>query len=195
MASVITLNIEHASEIQELADRYYPAAYHLSVEDIAENFDGLQDEDYNFCFGLVMDGRLEGYIMAWLDNSLVEGRAEDVVLVDDICLSPRARRYLFYLLQSLAKAIEEAGLNGIPIEGTLRPEGESTFLGDRVSFEELGYCLVGKHKYKDEALGEELTWVRFEPCIEGAGAETADEDTSLDRVEVEFRSDDHIEGY
>ncbi|MBI3929254.1 MAG: hypothetical protein HY319_27155 [Armatimonadetes bacterium] len=165
-ATVIALTAVHAREIQALADRFYPTSFRMTAEDIAENLEGLQEEDCNFCFGVEEDGRLVGYLMAWLDNSLVEGRAEDVVLVDDICLERGHRSYLYPLLKAMARALDEAGYRGIPIEGTARKQAEQTFISHPEVIESLGYRMAANHEYTDESLRETLVWVRFESVAE-----------------------------
>ena len=166
MTEIISLTAEYAEEVDRLAQSHYPAPYQMSLEEITENLEGLQTDDGNFCFGVLDDGKLIGYFMAWLDNSLVEGRAEDVVLVDDVVLSHKARRHLFALLKTMIEAMEEAGLAGLPIEGTVRKTAEETFASHPQAVERLGYQLVATHEYEDQALGEALVWLRFEPYQE-----------------------------
>ncbi|MGE0495920.1 MAG: GNAT family N-acetyltransferase [Vulcanimicrobiota bacterium] len=166
MTEIINLTAEHAEEVERLAQSHYPAPYQMSLEEITENLEGLQSDDGNFCFGVVEEGKLVGYFMAWLDNSLVEGRAEDVVLVDDVVLSQKARRHLFALLKAMLEAMEEAGLGGLPIEGTVRKTAEETFANHPQAIERLGYQLVASHEYDDNSLGESLVWLRFEPYAE-----------------------------
>ncbi|MEW6284201.1 MAG: hypothetical protein AB1758_36645 [Candidatus Eremiobacterota bacterium] len=162
MSRLLTLTPQHAAEVESLARRLYPEGYHLSEEDIAENLEGVEEEGCNFCIGVQDDDRLVGYVMAWLDNTLVEGRVEDVVLVDDLALLPSARPHLYTLLRGLLRGMEEAGCGGLPIEGTVRKSLEETFTAHAGVFETLGYQLVGSHEYTDESLGEVLVWIRFE---------------------------------
>lgn len=161
---VRSLTPDDAHQVERLAGRHYPTSYRLSVEDVAENLQGVDDEDCNFCFGAFEERALVGYLMAWVDNSLIEGRAEDVVLVDDVVLNPEARGVLYRLLRAMVGAMEEAGCGGMPIEGTLRANAEETFVSHPEVIERLGYSLVASHKYRDETLGESLLWVRYEPA-------------------------------
>ncbi len=160
---VVALTADWADRVGALADAHYPESYRLSVEDIEENLEGLEMDEGNFCYGLVDPRRkLLGYLMAWVDNSLVEGRAEDVVLVDDVVLDRPAKGYLFSLLKRMIQQMSEAGFSHLAIEGTLRKNAESTFLKHPQAIERLGYELVASHEYEDTSLGESLVWVRFE---------------------------------
>ena len=162
MTEILALTSEHAHAIEELAREHYPESYRMTAEDVAENLAGLGQEDCNFCFGAFREGKLLGYIMAWLDNSLVEGRAEDVALVDDVVLSNAAKPHLYLLLRAMIAEIDGSGHPGLPIEGTVRPNARDTFLEHPDVIERLGYQLVGTHEYSDPTFGEELVWVRFE---------------------------------
>ena len=159
---IVALTADRAPEIEELAGCQWP--YRLPSQDLAENLQGLDEDGCNFCFGLENEGRLTGYILAWVDNSLMEGRAEDVVLVEDVHLQPGFRRYLFHLLRQALKAMRSAGYRGLPVEGTLRQGAQETFTRHPEALEMLGYHLAGSKSYHDEATGEDLMWVRFEPA-------------------------------
>ncbi|MCE7871613.1 hypothetical protein DYH09_14715 [bacterium CPR1] len=176
MSRILSLSPAHAAEIESLARRLYPESYHLSEEEIAENLEGVEEEGCNFCLGIQDDDkRLVGYLLAWLDNTLIEGRIEDVVLVDDLALLPAARPHLVSLLRSLLRAMDEAGCSGSPIEGTVRKSLEQNFTAHPEVVESLGYQLVGSHEYTDESLEEVLVWIRFE-AIEGRARQYDDED-------------------
>lgn len=175
---IVALTAERAPEIAELAGCQWP--YRLPCQDLAENLQGLDEDGCNFCFGLENEGRLTGFILAWVDNSLMEGRAEDVVLVEDVLLQPGSRRYLFHLLRQALKAMRSAGYRGLPVEGTLRQGAQETFTRHPEAMEMLGYRMAGSKSYHDEATDEDLMWVRFEPFEGPHPAESDGDDTSLD---------------
>lgn len=183
MSRIIALGPQHAAEIEKLARRIHPESFQLSEDDLAENLEGVEEEGCNFCLGVQDDQKkLLGYLMAWLDNTLVEGRIEDVVLVDDLALLPSARGHLGSLLKALLRAMDEAGCPGAPIEGTVRKELETNFTSHPELIEGLGYQLVGSHEYVDESLGERLVWIRFEP-LEGRPRQFDDEDDEPDELD------------
>lgn len=197
MSKIITLTSAYAPEIEALARKIHPESLQLSQEDIAENLEGVEEEGCNFCLGVQDDHkRLIGYLMAWMENTLVEGRIEDVVLVDDLALLPSARAHLGSLLKALLRAMDESGSSGSPIEGTVRKDLEQNFTAHPELIESLGYQLVSSHEYTDESLGEVLVWIRFE-AIEGRPRQYDDEDEDADELDdlgdtgrIESRADE-----
>jgi len=174
---IVALTADRAPEIAELAGCQWP--YRLPCQDLMENLQGLDEDGCNFCFGLEHEGKLTGYILAWVDNSLMEGRAEDVVLVEDVLLQPGSRRYLFHLLRRALNAMRSAGYRGLPVEGTLRQGAQETFTRHPEAMEMLGYRMAETKSYHDEATGEDLTWVRFEP-FEGPPISNDGDDAAID---------------
>lgn len=198
MSRILQLTAAYAHEIESLASKVHPESLQMTEEYIAENLEGVEEEGCNFCLGVQDDKkRLVGYLMAWLDNTLVEGRIEDVVLVDDLALLPSARGHLGSLLKALLRAMDEAGCSGFPIEGTVRKELEQNFTAHPELIEGLGYQLVSSHEYTDESLEEVLVWIRFE-AIDGKQRLYDDEDDEepddLDDIgdtgRIESRSDE-----
>ena len=172
---IIDLEPDHADRIVQLAADNYPHTYGNSVTDIRENLEG-RDED-SFLMGVEDDnGSLIGYFMAWLDNTMVEGKTETVCLIDDIALSRRARIALFALLEEMISDLQNRGHGLVPIEGSSRPTSESTFLDHPEVMEKLGYELVAKAEYYEEEFKETLTWVRFETVVQ-QDAVTNEQDT------------------
>ena len=183
MTRIIPLTPQNANELESLAARIHPDAFGMTEEYISENLEGLDEEGCNFCLGIQEDDKkLVGYLMAWMDNTLVEGRIEDVVLVDDLAVLPSARGHLATLLRALLKAMDEAGCTGMPIEGTVRKELEHNFTGHPEMVEQLGYQLVGSHEYTDESLSEVLVWIRFE-AIEGRPRQFDDDGDEPDELD------------
>ena len=176
---IVVLEPDDAELIEDLANHHYPVNYPMSIEDITEN---LEKNDKNsFCFGVESGGKLLGYLMAWVDNTMVEGKRERVVLVDDIVLANRARHQLFRLLQTMIDEMEKRGFGKLPIEGSARPTSSHTFMGHPEALERLGYELVSKAEYYEDEFEEELTWVRFETIVEEDAV--IDED---DYLEIDF---------
>lgn len=159
---IMPLRIEHSADIVRLATEYYTDRFHLSLEQVEDNFRDLDDDDANFCFALVDGDQFMGYIFAWLSNTLLEGRREDVVVVDDLVVAKKARRHVYRLIEAMVNDFEAEGFGGLPIEGAVRKTIESTFLGHAALFQRLGYELVGQHEYVDDDLDEAFVWVRFE---------------------------------
>lgn len=179
---IVLLKEDDAEDVERLASHHYPSNYPMPLEDIRENL-GKADRN-SFYFGVEEKGELVGYLMAWLDNTMVEGRQEKVLLVDDIVLSNRARSHLFRLLQSMITDMQKRGFGKLPIEGSTRPSSGHTFMGHPEALERLGYELTSLSEYYEEEFEETLTWVRFEPIAENAA--TIDVD---DLLEIEFEKE------
>ncbi len=173
---IVALESDHAEMVQSLASHHYPSAYALPYETIVENLE--KNDENSFCFGVESEGKLVGYLMAWLDTTMVEGRREKVVLVDDIVLGNRARHQLFRLLQAMIKEMRERGLRHLAIEGSARPSSGNTFMGHPEVLERLGYELTSTADYYDDDFDETLTWVRYEPLE--VGQTHIDESDQLD---------------
>jgi acetyltransferase (GNAT) family protein len=179
---IVFLEPEDAEYVETLAGHHYPPNYPMPLDDILEN---LRRKDKNsFCFGVEEDGKLLGYLMAWVENTMVEGRREKVLLVDDIVMGNRARGQLFRVLQSMIGEMEKRGFGKLPIEGSARPASSNTFMSHPEALERLGYELSATSEYFEDEFQEKLTWVRYEP-IQREDA-TIDVD---DLLEIEFEED------
>lgn len=180
---IVVLEPDDADYVETLAHHHYPPNYPMSYEDIRDNLERKGKE--SFCFGVEEDGKLLGYLMAWVEQSMVEGRKGKVLLVDDIVMSNRARGQLFRVLQTMIAEMEKRGFGKLPIEGAARPTSSHTFMGHPEALERLGYELTERSEYYEEEFEEDLTWVRFEPIVREAA--TIDED---DYLEIEFEEED-----
>lgn len=180
---IVVLEPEDAEIVETLAGYHYPPNYPMSYDDIVENLERKGRD--SFCFGVEENGKLLGYLMAWVESSMVEGREGKVLLVDDIVLGNRARGQLFRVLQTMIEQMDKRGFGKLPIEGSARPTSAHTFMGHPEALERLGYELVEKSEYYEEEFDENLTWVRFEPIQRKAA--TIDVD---DQLEIEFEEED-----
>jgi Acetyltransferase (GNAT) family len=180
---IVLLEPDDAEYVEDLANHHYPVTYPMSLDDIADNL-RKADKD-SFCFGVEDKGKILGYLMAWVDNTMVEGRREKVLLVDDIVLGNRARHQLFRLLNTMIKEMQTRGFGKLPIEGSARPSSSNTFMGHPEALERLGYELASKAEYYEDEFEEYLTWVRYEPIEESAATINVN-----DTLEIIFEEDD-----
>ena len=188
---VIALGQDDAEAIEQLAEVHYPPEFHLDMEDVAKNLRQADEVGFNFSFGLETKGALMGYLLAWLDNSRLEGRREDVVLIDDLVVVPEARVHLKKLLSALAEELNSKELGDLAVEAAIRAQ-DAGFLQLHTRFlESLGYELVAEVPYDDEDLGEGLTWVRFEPWSQKEDIEVPDD--FFDTVKEESTSAEPVE--
>lgn len=170
------LQPDDAEDIARLAAEHYPETYPMSVEDIRDNL--ISTDFASFYLGVREGGRLLGYYMAWVDNTLVEGRKERVALIDDIVLEPRARTQFYSLIAKMIATMKERGIGTIPIEGTTRPESTRTLMDHPAAIERLGYALTTYSEYYEPSFEETLCWVRYDAIVE---------------EEVGFNETDHVE--
>jgi hypothetical protein len=163
VASIASLQPEHADSVWELSQQAYPGSFHLSRDDIRETLADLTPAD-NFCFGAFQEGVLVGYLMCWLDISQVEEREGEVVLLlDDIVVTETSRIQLIALLRALRRAIVSRGKTDLAIEGTHRQRAEALFNAHPRVVELLGYRQAATHHYFGEREQETLCWARYEP--------------------------------
>lgn len=200
---IVVLEPEDAEIVEDLANHHYPANYPMSIEDILDNLS--RSDRMSFCFGVEHEDKIVGYLMAWVDSTMVEGKRERVVLVDDIVLSNKARHQLFRLLQAMIGEMEKRGFGRLAIEGSARPTSSHTFMDHPEALERLGYELCQKAEYYEDEFEETLTWVRYERIVEADA--TIDLDDHLEiafdddeaeeepEVEEEFEDKDFEEGY
>jgi hypothetical protein len=151
-----------AELIVELAGRLHPPELHLEAEDIAEALDAAADEESNFSMGFVDGSRLHGYMLAWLEESRVEGLRESVLLIEDVVVDDTARPQVGKLFRVLVQNLEESGLTDIAIEATLLASMQPAFASHTRLFSSLGYELAASSTYEDDELGQEMIWVRYE---------------------------------
>ena len=176
---IVLLDPDDAEYVEDIANHHYPANYPMSYDDILENLERSDQE--SFCYGVEDKGKLVGYLMAWVDNSQVEGSKEKVILIDDVVLSAKARHQIFGLIETMIETMESRGLGKLPIEGSARPTTSSTFLDHSEAMERIGYALTSKAEFFEDQFQESLTWLRFEPIIETDSV--IDED---DYLEIDF---------
>lgn len=160
------LEPQDAEEIAALARHHYPEEMALEASEIADSLSAAEEEGGNFSLGLLDHGQLRAYMLAWLEESRVEGLRESVVLIDDLTVATGALSDLQKLFRSLVGNLEDSGLSHLAIEGTVLPETRDTLLGQQRFFSSLGYELVASRDYFEEEIGVELTWVRYERPVE-----------------------------
>lgn len=158
--SVQLLEAVDAEEIYQLASEYFPEELHLDLEDLARSLRAADAELGNFSVGLLHQGRLQAYMLAWLEDSRVEGNRESVVLVDEVLLHHPDQ--LPTLFRTMVNQLDESDLGHLAIEGTLLPEQRALFESHQRTFRSLGYERVASHLYFDEQLEVELLWVRYQ---------------------------------
>lgn len=160
------LEPQDAEQIAELAADFYPEEMLYEATEIAAALASAVREGGNFSVGLLERGNLVAYMLAWLEESRVEGLRESVVLIDDLALATGEIEDLRLMLSHLVRQLEGAGLTHLAIEGSLLPDTRELFLNQARFFASLGYELVASHDYWEEELGAELTWVRYERPLE-----------------------------
>lgn len=156
---IIVLEPQDAKRVQELAEEFYPESFDQDLSTIRDNLSGSLDE--TFCFGIEQGTELVGYMIAFIANTFIEGREEEVIVIDDLVVTPNHRSGLFRLLEELRFAAEETGAVGLPVEACLRVPLAKSVAKHGKLLSRLGYHLVGGHHYQDEGLGEDMVWVRF----------------------------------
>ena len=160
---IVRLTPEDAERINALAERHYKSELALSKDEIEENLKTAESEEGNFSFGLEENRELVGYLLAWLEESRIEGRKESVVLVDDLVVEPHARHGTKELIRSMVCELQDREKGQLAVEAALLENVKDTFAQPRKFFESLGYELAAQIDYEDEDLQQSMTWVRYEP--------------------------------
>ena len=154
------LGPQDAAAVERLAARAYPGTFHLSQQDLHDTLADLPQGD-NYCLGLFDQGQLRAYLMCWVDQSQVEERAEEaVLLLDDIVAQGMD---LYRLLRALRRTIDERGHTRLAIEGTHREQAEALFRAHPKVLQRLGFRQAATHHYFGEREQEMLCWARYEP--------------------------------
>lgn len=154
---VRALGAPDAEAVVALADRVYPGEFHLTVQDVLDNL-----SQPHLCFGVFGQAGLLAYLMCWRDTTQVEDYGdESILLLDDIVVVDG--RHLIVLLRALRRAILSAGLEGLAMEGTHRPQAEALFRDHPRVVAALGYRQAATHHYFAERERETLCWARYEP--------------------------------
>ncbi len=155
-----------AEQIAELAADFYPEEMLYDAAEIAAALTSATREGGNFSVGLLARGNLKAYMLAWLEESRVEGLRESVVLIDDLALATGEIEDLRLMLSHLVRQLQGAGLAHLAIEGSLLPDTREFFLDQTDFFASLGYEMVASQDYWEDDFGAELTWVRYERPLE-----------------------------
>jgi len=135
----------------------------VSEEEIFDNLQRAERYEENFSLALVDEhDHLRGYLMAWIQTSLVRQSTEAVLWLDDCCLDRGARRNFASLIQTMVERLEATDKGRLPIETVVTPEGLDLAADHDDVFEDLGYALVASHQYEDEASGITMTWLRYQ---------------------------------
>ncbi len=113
-----------------------------SQEHLTEILAAESQLDYRLSRVLLVDNKLAGFLIAWLDNTQRPGILEEVVLVEDIGLVPGTSHGLYFLFRSLIETITISGLSGTPIEIRSIAEGSDFLQRHKSILNRLGYDLV-----------------------------------------------------
>ncbi|MCW5871433.1 MAG: hypothetical protein KIS61_29530, partial [Candidatus Eremiobacteraeota bacterium] len=123
-----SLEPQDAEQIAELAADFYPEEMLYEAAEIAAALTSAVREGGNFSVGLLERGNLMAYMLAWLEESRVEGLRESVVLIDDLALATGEIEDLRLMLSHLVGQLQRAGLTHLAIEGSLLPDTRELFL-------------------------------------------------------------------
>lgn len=143
------LTHDNATELVEFAAEVFPQRFHLTQNQVAH----LMEADLTV--GVRENGVLSGILIAWQDDTQVEGWDEQVVYVEHLA-GP-----ILPLLDELENFAAEAGL---PIEATINHSLHAELLLElEANARWGGYTLT--HRYDFEEDGESWTWLRFESGV------------------------------
>ncbi len=182
---VAALDAEAADAIAQLSDRIYGEPFRSPVADLAYNLERAQSRGDNYSIGLYDDrGRLRGYLLAWVQRSLLQDRPGPVLLIEDCCLDPDFDGYLLHLIECIVTALQRDGLEDYAIETVVNPDGLELIAQHEDELVELGYSAVASHQYDDPTLGCTMTWLRYLPEWQGES-----EGESEQVVEAEYLDD------
>ena len=161
MSEAIRLGPEHADLLAEL-EKSYPPGMQEGVERLKHKLHLLSQTEYSFCWGLFENDILMAYLVAWPQQSrLDDPRAGKVVYIDDLQVTPDRAYDLYQLLKMLTRDLEDVGLAHMHIEAVCRPAVHQIVLDHPQVIRRLGYELLGQYAYWEEAVGEELVWMRW----------------------------------
>ena len=132
---------------------------------LKDKLGNLDKTKFNMSWILLAEQHCIGYLVAFPRRTLVDvPHYESVIYIDDLQVVPGHERYLFRMLSLLAKDIHRLRLAEKSIEGVCRRDAYKLFDRHRRVVERLGWEQVGTYEYWDDNLGEELCWMRWDPC-------------------------------
>ncbi|HPZ06746.1 MAG TPA: hypothetical protein PL110_01415 [Candidatus Eremiobacteraeota bacterium] len=162
---LVKITSDIASKIAKVESLIYPPVYRLGKEGIRKNLLEMEQNNCNFSWAtLDKEGNLNAYLIAYLDSSH-KNENEPVIYVDDIVITPSARKIsAYFLLKAMIEDFTSCGLVKPPIEGVSRENAHNMWVrhGKDRAIAKLGYHMVDSFSYMDEEMGSELHWVRFE---------------------------------
>ena len=177
---VAALGPQDAGTIAELSNRLYGEPFRQPVSDLKHNLARAQSRGRNFSIGLYDDrGRLRGYLLAWIQRSLVQNASDQVLLVEDCCMDPDCTPYFIHMVECILQALDANDRYDCPIETVVNPEGLDLVAEHEGGFAELGYIPVASHQYVDPVLGCTMTWLRYVPQLQESGQEAPELEDSV----------------
>jgi hypothetical protein len=109
-------------------------------------------------------GAALGCLLAWTDRSLIDmPRPPRIILIDNLVVRPDQPRLLYRLLEHLAEDIAAQNLGQLSIEGVCRRRAYKVFQEHETAIARLGYEPAGTYEYWEDAIGEEVCWMRWVP--------------------------------
>lgn len=175
---VAALDAGAAAAIAQLSDRIYGEPFRSPVSDLAFNLERAQSRGDNYSIGLYDDrGRLRGYLLAWVQRSLLQERTAPVLLIEDFCLDADYDGYLLHLIECIVTALQRDGRDDHAIETVVNPDGLELIAEHEDEFVELGYTPVASHQYEDPTLQCTMTWLRYVPEFQGDSEAESEEET------------------
>ncbi len=163
MIEEVRLGSRHFEHLKRMSARY-PVAMREDDARLQSKLANLESTRFNMSWILLAEQHCVGYLVAYPRRTLVDvPHYESVIYVDDLQVVKGYERYLFRLLTLLAKDIHRLQLEKKSIEGVCRRDAYKLFDRHRGVIERLGWEQVATYEYWDDDLGEELSWMRWNP--------------------------------
>lgn len=164
MIQEVRLGSQHFEHLKRMSSRY-PVAMREDDARLQSKLATLESTKFNMSWILLAEQHCVGYLVAYPRRTLVDvPQYESVIYVDDIQVVRGHERYLFRLLTLLAQDIHRLNLQQKSIEGVCRRDAYKLFDRHRRVIERLGWEQISTYEYWDDDLGEELSWMRWNPC-------------------------------
>lgn len=160
----------------------YPPDYRFGRERLARKLRDLDDSGCSLSW-IIYDSNVSvAYIVVYPQFTRLDRKdKERVIYVDDVFVKRGYEICLFRLIQLFTKQAVELGLQAFPIEGVCRVGAYRAFAGHDTLLRKLGWELSKKSEYWDDALGEEMCWLRWEPLTEQGAKNSAKDSISVSR--------------
>lgn len=160
---ILKLTSQHTNQIMELKDKLRPLDGKFRRTDIFIFFKDVENSNCNFCWGLMENNKIVGYLIAHLGTTFQKESDEEVIELDEVTVKPEYKKDLPLLFKSFLEDLKKKEIDKLAIELIEKRDAFETLKIYEYILSESGYETGAGQVFDHE--NKEFIWVRFHPEI------------------------------